>query len=585
MAAGQGGGRPARSFTVFRFFFAATAVAAVVLGCIGFRAYVRTRPEFGSDPFDLLYYSLQLFVLSSAPLDKGGPLPAALEIARYAAPLATAYAVAETVRVLGADEIRRVRVARRRGHAVVCGSGQPALLLAERLRAAGTAVVVVAAARQDGDTFLSVAGDARRPAVLRAAGAHRASVLYACEDGSGDNVLIASAAQQLARRPGEPLRVYASVDDPDLCSALRARHLAGGGRSGIRLDFFNVDEAAARLLAERERIEGNDPARPPCVLIVGQTPFARSLLAELARRWRLLGPSAAKLPVILVGPTAASVVEVLVRRYEFLPEVCHFTSRDVPDAELDVNALLAPAASGGPLPRPDRVYICRDADDLSLTTALTAVRLWNGPPGSLTVRLAQQGPFGRALGHDDGDLLDDLGGRLRVFGVTDAACTPELIGDDLVEQLARAFHDAYVLARSGRGDCLHTNAAMVPWEQLPDTLRRANRAAAAHVGAKLRAIGCALAPRADAAVAFALRDDEVETLAKMEHLRWMEERTADGWVHGPARDDAARIHPDLQSWERLPETVREKDRDAVRDVPGILASAGFQVIRLVQSGR
>jgi len=39
-------------------------------------------------------------------------------------------------------------------------------------------------------------------------------------------------------------------------------------------------------------------------------------------------------------------------------------------------------------------------------------------------------------------------------------------------------------------------------------------------------------------------------------------------------------HPSLVDWQNLLESEKEKDRDAVRELPSILGEAGFQILRL-----
>lgn len=580
MVAGRGEELFVRRYVVFRLAFTAVALAAVVLGCVGFHRYLTARPEFGSGPADLLYYTFQLFVLSAAPLDTGGPLPWTLDVARYAAPLATVYALAETVRLLGAGELRRLRMARLRGHFVVCGSGGMAQMLTARLRAEGQTVVVVSSGERDEDGTLSVVGDVRHAETLRTAGAHRANAVYACADDGGNNLLIAATVGELAEGSAGAPRVYAAIGDQDLCSALQARHLVGAAHRRVRLDFFNADLLAARQLAASARVEEEDPEAPPHCLVVGVSPFARAFLVELARRWRLRGDTAERLPVTWAGVSATAELAELCGRYEFLREVCDLAAEDVAETGAAVNSLLSTAGSNGGAPVPRRLYVCCRQEDSSLATALTAVKAWSAPRGSLTVQLQEQGSYGASLGLGDTALLDDLDGRLRVFGVLDAACRPELLGDDIVERLARAFHEEYVLARGRHGDTPATNVSMVPWERLSDRLREDNRAAARHIGVKLRAIGCAIAPRVDPGLPFAFRDEEVSQLAAMEHRRWLDARLAEGWTNGPLRDETTLTRPDIVEWDHLPDPVREKDRDAVRALPTVLATAGFQIVRL-----
>lgn len=102
--------------------FTALFGAAFGLGLWGFSIY-RTSPEFewGTSGWDLVYYSVQLFVLGAEATNQGGDLPWQLQTARFLAPVATGYAVFEAVRSLFADQFVLMRTRRMRGHAVVVG--------------------------------------------------------------------------------------------------------------------------------------------------------------------------------------------------------------------------------------------------------------------------------------------------------------------------------------------------------------------------------------------------------------------------------------------------------------------------------
>jgi hypothetical protein len=119
---------------------------------------------------------------------------------------------------------------------------------------------------------------------------------------------------------------------------------------------------------------------------------------------------------------------------------------------------------------------------------------------------------------------------------------------------------------------------MRPWEELPEDLRRSNLAQAADIGVKCDAIGCAVIPESATAPDFAFTAGEIQRLAQMEHQRWVKERQEQGFVHGPNRQ--GNQHPDLVEWQYLSEAAKDKDRDAIRELPAILRQAGFQILRL-----
>lgn len=150
----------------------------------------------------------------------------------------------------------------------------------------------------------------------------------------------------------------------------------------------------------------------------------------------------------------------------------------------------------------------------------------------------------------------------------------------LKDVLARAIHEEYVRNQTARGETKETNSTLVDWEELPDHLRESNRSQALHIVEKLKAIGCDVTELDDGDVAgFEFTPQEIERLARMEHERWVEERLANGWTVGPKGIDR-KTHPLLcASYEELPEEEREKDRDAVRRTPKILAKVGLKIRR------
>lgn len=556
-----------------RALFTAAAALSLLFGYIGLHQYMGDSARFT----DVLYSAFQLFVLELPPAGEAGAYPITLEVARFAAPAVTFYALVEALRVVFAAEAERLRARRARGHVVVCGDGPMSTSLSRQLRLSGHRVVHVADIRNDPPDHsrrrpLWVLGDARNPDVLRAAGVAHASALYACTDDSATNTAIALAAGR--RQRGErPLAVYAQVEDPELCLALQARHLGTAEPPSIRLDFFNVDDLAARHLLTKEPII--PPLdRPPRFLVVGATTFGRAIIVELARQWRVLAPSAMwRVEVAVVDDAATQLIDELTFRYPFLSKACDLTPYD--------GDLLAVLAEEDAPDAPDRVFICYEDEQLALKTALVADRLWRGGPGTVIVRQDQLATLQSAFdGARDERLFDEVSGTLRLFGVVDAACDPAMIRDDLGERLARVIHESYLVARQRRGDGVEETPSMVPWQRLPDRLKRENRAQAADIGRKLRAIDCVLAPRVAAGGEHTLTVQEVDRLATMEHERWLRARVREGWRFAEERDDERMLHPAIRRWADLPDSIRTVNADAIRELPAMLADSGFRIVRM-----
>ena len=70
--------------------------------------------------------------------------------------------------------------------------------------------------------------------------------------------------------------------------------------------------------------------------------------------------------------------------------------------------------------------------------------------------------------------------------------------------------------------------------------------------------------------------ERMETLARQEHDRWMNDLVRDGWTYSSgAKDPERKTHPLLVGWDDLDEPEREKDRDAIRAIPRMLARVGY----------
>jgi voltage-gated potassium channel Kch len=573
---------PARAVTVFRLFFVVLGVASMILGYIGLEHYVHVeqlahlRPPGDDSAGNLIYYDIELFLVQSTPLAGGGPMPWQVQIARFAAPAVLPYAFAEILVAVFATRIRRARIGRSRGHAIVCGSTRAAQVLARRLRADGMRVVVVtpeeASGSVDRDTLVA---DPRSSASLLAAGAARAASLYACLELSEENAQTAAAAEQIQHSRGHPCDIHVLINDLNLCASLRARRWSLVEAANRHVDFFNLDELAG-LVTARTDAPPSDVVTPE-IAIVGTGAFARSVLLESARQWISHGGAEqGPLLAILVGADAAAVASELFGRYAFLEKICRIEPRTEPFDRVLIERREDPTAY--PL---RRLYLCQGNESEAFKSALDAAAYLQSTYLEVVVRLDRMvGLAGGFRPDRDGSVLfDALGGRLRLVDVSAEGCDPGLINDGMTEELARACHQSYLTRRLSDGEALDSAPAMVQWEQLVEEYRAANRDQARGVGRRLAAIGCLLSPRRADGPQLDLQPEELEYLAELEHDRWNEERSRSGWTWGAVRDETAKLHPSLLPWSVLPEPEREKDREAVQAMTPILADVGLMAIR------
>jgi len=164
------------------------------------------------------------------------------------------------------------------------------------------------------------------------------------------------------------------------------------------------------------------------------------------------------------------------------------------------------------------------------------------------------------------------------------------------EALARAIHEDYRARASeeeGPGE-RSERAVHVSYDDLPEEARESNRRQADDIGVKLEMIkadvvplaGLQSGPTADFDACdegdqpgFAFSRRELERLSRHEHARWAREKRRAGWRYGPVLDEAARIHPCLVGYDRLPEAEKEKDRQVVERIPWLLRAIGLEIVR------
>jgi serine/threonine protein kinase len=157
------------------------------------------------------------------------------------------------------------------------------------------------------------------------------------------------------------------------------------------------------------------------------------------------------------------------------------------------------------------------------------------------------------------------------------------------ETLAREIHRLYVDELTRQGHTLADNPALVPWKRLSPGLQDSNRDQAEHIEARLKMIGCVIAPWRQwwrspfgrTPEPISLKDEEVEYLAEREHERWFEERKQAGWRYDNNKKDIEnKLSPSLLPWGDLGEDTREQNRSIVRRIPQLLSGIGFAIRRL-----
>jgi hypothetical protein len=121
---------------------------------------------------------------------------------------------------------------------------------------------------------------------------------------------------------------------------------------------------------------------------------------------------------------------------------------------------------------------------------------------------------------------------------------------------------------------------MHPWSELPPHIKESNIKQAEDISKKLQMIGCGIGLAIeDDKPYFSFTAEEIEHLAEKEHERWLKEKSHKGWKYGILRSDHERIHDCLVPWDNLPESQKQKDRNAILSLPAILFKVHLKIVR------
>ncbi|OPX73446.1 MAG: voltage-gated potassium channel [Methanoregulaceae archaeon PtaB.Bin108] len=480
------------------------------------------------------------------------------------------------------DKIRQIPLYFCNDHVILCGVNETTETLVQQFRDKKTKTVVIGA-REDSyeaenirrSSTVMLSGDPKNPAVLSLARLNKASSLLALTGSDGMNAEIALSAMKIReKRKGDPLTCILQINNTGLWKIIREQVLLPGSCPAVRVDFYNGPALGARYLLGSYFFPGVQTASAfaPLLIVVGAGSFGENIIAGASRKWFETRPLSVPLQVLLVDIRAREIKERLLMTYPCLGDTAniHAVSVDVRSAEFQSGSYLKSFGSYSSV----LVFICLDDDTAGLTAALALSHHLVGRDARILVRMDHNPGLAALVKEMSPETVPII-----PYNSLSFAARPDLVLGGIREILARAIHDQY-LANKSPHDTGQNDAAMVPWDDLPERFRESNRLQAEGILEKLRAVGCDILPLTDwKATSFSFTPEEIEYLAEMEHVRWMEAMKTQGFSFGSIKDEQKKTHPSMVPYIELSESEKEKDRDTVRMIPYYLGLIDFQVYR------
>lgn len=407
--------------------------------------------------------------------------------------------------------------------------------------------------------------------VLKAAGVSRAKMLIAMRDDYGDNLVLATAA--MSPSLGNTALECKCMIEP--LSAKRDFRLEDylEPQTVPRVRVFNESELIARCILRDHPPDGPVAATSQGVhlLLVGLGSVGQSILLQLARIGHYR--SGLKPKVTVIDRNVKANWKRVLEAHPSLEQWLHVQTEETRIEDVGELELEQWLHADRPL---TMAYVCTKDEIANLRIARLllrqlALRERSGGPVAADV-VALDPPGGCVLAEFAAHGADKehfhLFSLVRGGGGGSAASVASSLLSEMDDGYAVRLHDDYCAKdneKCAKDPTRKKEGANLPWSQLPETYRDANRFSADHLAVKLRSVGRRLAPIGAAAPA-PLAPHELEILARMEHKRWWAERSLAGWVYGDPRDDVRKRHPLMRPYDDLAEDDKQKDRDNVMHI-------------------
>jgi len=528
----------------------AVAFLSFVCGIIGVNDALLISGKSAPWP-DLVYFAIRLFFFSydlpgeGIPYAPGTPL---LQVARFLAPATVTYAAVKGF-MLGAAAVLNIWQLRRwQGHTVVCGAGKRGREVALALKADGRKVVVIekdAEAETLGELRAAgvrvVLGNATDSIHQDQARMNYAGLVVALTKTDESNLEIAMAA---ANGPtNQPVDILAHASR-QFAAVFDHQPPVDNTNSRGRPRFFNHETSAARLLVQEftanlATVLSQKP-RSPRVLLIGDGSLIPELLGIAMVQCQYAYSDIPQFVVVVPDRNlVARSFPTLHPQLSLVADVSLIERTCAEIATLELQSITSEQDF-------DLIFVSyqNDLDALSLARHL-AQQKPSGLVGRIVACLRPSTDIARhSISIEDTEIRN----------LVKLGCVSDVLLHGALDREARAIHEAYVAEEKAKGLIPIENPALVSWEDLPESLRQANRAQADHIPIKKRAL------------AVSRSEQMLEALAEAEHRRWMAEKILAGWRFGEKRDNSRKLHPSINIYSQLTEAEKQKDRDTVQSV-------------------
>ena len=611
----------------YNWVFPLLILFTLLLGALGFYQYGNLPGHSPNSWLTSLYLSLQLFVLNSGGVE--GQIPLTLELARFLAPSLTAGGIFLALWEPFHQNFLMFRIRFWKNHIVVCGLSKKAELLIRNFllqRGENYKIVVIELnpehpsinhLRKKGIIFIH--GNATHEEKLLRANILNAKYLLALTNDEDTNILIAHKATNIYNQfpkkilHGKVLQLIVHIDDYYTMNIFKEFHekITPDGnqyhKEGSMIDYhaFSIFQLASAFMVDQFSPDkygslrnNEDPAAH--ILIIGNNIATEYLILEAAHMYHFANLKKTRITVITdevmqlseklrtLHPNLEEVVDLrFASVINFFKDPC-----PIPCEEISL-CFLSLDDDGKSIyyARKLRQHLFTQSEtskETSVDSFQTNDKFNNATP-PIKVLL----PRTTSLVNIFDDIVTELKSmNIELLNLDKDVCNKKTIVDNRKEEDLIARHIHYEWAK---GQAQKTNAPIgsmqEEWDKLKDEQKDSNRLPARHLFFKLRFVN---AEFSDVETGEELNFDTLEdsiwdTIARMEHNRWVAEKLINGFVLvEPEKDrklgvflkEKMKCHWDLVPFDQLDTETQRYDTFTFRMAPVIAQLNHKRILKL-----
>ena len=551
-----------------------STVLCWILGFIGFYLYYQENGIFVSFT-GIAYLTFQLFTFSSGFVD--GHVPVVLDIARFLAPLTLVYAAIIAFMWFVNLQYKKFKLKWYKSHTIFLGIGKLGTQLLKDLQNSGQKIVIVTkeeippSDRYSDAKTIFITGNANNKKILKQIRIDHAKHVMCMMDDEYENLSNGFKAGEYIdeTKPKDKGKIFVQVS-PLLIEQLQELDFDDKASENHQIfwdniHFFNIYERAARMLIHEYAPDkfacfDNNSKAQAHILIAGFGALGQAILLQAGKMYHFANRNKLKATILF---SDNEELERFKETYQGINKVIDLNFIE----QKKVNERNIKEQSGNT--DIQVIFVCVE-DDL---VAFDAYNKMNQliPKSHLIICHEKADSFLKRIERNN----------VHHFKINDETLKMHSIVKDDIDTQAMKVHSMYQFKELKIDEKLKELKKLThqDWEKLTERTKNQNRNQADHIMIKLRAAGCITVPFEENEALYDFTSDMelVELLAEVEHRRWNVEQLLSGWIYGKERNNALKIHDNIVPYKKLSELIKDYDRDAVINIPLILASVGLQV--------